>query len=184
MKVVGIGGSPRLSGNTNYLLDQALSELASRGVECEKIVLNQYKLSPCQAHVNCGSLAKCRQQDDTPWILEKFQQADGIILASPVYFASISAQMKTFMDRSIFLFRHGIKLNAKCAGLIAIAGRGGADETIEELRKFVRFTDMKVLTLRGYAGPPDGDPKNQTELIKEARAMGKQMAEILTARSS
>ncbi len=179
MKVVAIGGSPRLQGNTNYLIDQALSELASRGIETEKIVLNEYKINPCQAHDNCGSFAECQQQDDAPWILQKFSQADGIIVASPVYFGTISAQMKTFMDRSIFLFRHNTKLKAKCAGLIAIAGRGGADEAAEELNKFFRMTDVKVFTLKGYAGPPDSDPKSQTELIRQARDMAHHMAEIL-----
>ena len=181
MKVVAIGGSPRLQGNTNYMIDQALNELSSRGVETEKIVLNEYKINPCQAHNNCGSYAECPQQDDAPWILKKFQEADGIILASPVYFGTISAQMKTFMDRSIFFFRHDIKLKAKCAGLIAIAGRGGADETIEELSKFVKFADFKVFILKGYSGPPDGDPKSLTEIIEQAKGMGRQMAEVLTA---
>ncbi len=102
MKVVAIGGSPRLNGNTNYLIDQVLDELASRRVETEKIVLNQYIISPCQAHDNCGELSKCLQQDDAPWILERFSQADGVVIATPVYFASVSAQIKTFMDRSFF----------------------------------------------------------------------------------
>ena len=184
MKVVAIGGSPRLHGNTNYLIDQALSELASQGIETEKIVLNEYKISPCQAHENCGSFTECQQQDDAPWILEKFSQADGVILASPVYFGTISAQMKTFMDRSLFLFRHGINLNLKCAGLIAIAGRRGADETVEELKKLVRRTEAEVLTLSGNSGAPDVDPKTQTELIEQARNMAKQMAEVLAAKSS
>jgi len=84
MKVVAIGGSPRLNGNSNYLIDQVLNELASCGIETEKIVLNQYKINPCQAHDNCGELPKCLQQDDAPWILEKFSEADGVIVASPV----------------------------------------------------------------------------------------------------
>lgn len=181
MKVVAIGGSPRLQGNTNYLIDQVLSELASRGVETEKIVLNDYKIGPCQAHSNCASFSECQQKDDASWILEKFSQADGVILASPVYFGSISAQMKTFMDRSFYLFTHGKRMNCKCAGLIAIAVRRGAEETIRELRKFVRSPDIKAFTMEGYSGRPDADPKSQLELIKQAKDIGKQMAEILTA---
>ncbi|HEY40860.1 MAG TPA: flavodoxin family protein [Dehalococcoidia bacterium] len=184
MKVVAIGGSPRLHGNTNYLIDQALGELASRGIETEKIVLNEYKVGPCQAHENCASFPECQQKDDGQWILEKFSQADGVILASPVYFGTISAQMKAFMDRSFFLFRHDMGLSAKCAGLIAIAGRRGADQTVEELKKLVRRADAELLTLSGNSGAPDVDPKTQTELIEESRKMGRQMAEILAAGSS
>lgn len=183
MKVVAIGGSPRLHGNTNYLIDQALGELASCGVETEKIVLNQYKIGPCQAHDNCREVSKCLQQDDAGWILEKFSQADGVIIASPVYFGTISAQVKTFMDRSFFLFGHDIEMKAKCFGLIAIAGRMGFDEALEELRKFTGPPGMrrvKVLTLKGAAGGPEKHVKDNPELVKQAREMGKQMAEILT----
>lgn len=88
------------------------------------------------------------------------------------------------MDRSFFLFRHGMGLKAKCAGLIAIAGRRGADETVEELKKLVRRTEAEVLTLSGNSGAPDVDPKTQTELIEQARNMAKQMAEVLAAKSS
>jgi multimeric flavodoxin WrbA len=182
MRVVAIGGSPRLQGNTNYLIDQALAELASRGVETEKIVLNQYKIGPCQAHDDCSSLKQCRQQDDAPWILEKFSQADGVILASPVYTGSISAQAKTFLDRTFFFFQHGIEPKAKCFGLIAIANRIGFDETIQELKKFTGppgTSRAKVLTLRGAVGGTDKHAKDNPEMVKQAREMGRQMAEIL-----
>ena len=179
MKVVAIGGSPRLHGNTNFLIDEVLEELKARGVVTEKIVLNEYKIGPCQAHLDCSSFPECKQKDDASWILDKFSEADGLIIASPVYFGSISAQIKTFMDRSFFLYMHGRRPRPRCAGLIAVAGRGGADETIKELRKFVRAPDIKVFTLTGYSGRPDADPKNQSELIKQAREMGRQMAEVL-----
>jgi multimeric flavodoxin WrbA len=183
MKVVAIGGSPRLGGNSNFLIDQVLKELESQGIETEKIILNEYKIGFCQAHDNCHQVKKCLQQDDAPWILEKFSQADGVIIASPVYFGSVSAQIKAFMDRSFFLFGHGIEMKAKCYGLIAIAGRRGADETIQELRKFTGPPGMrhtKVLTLKGSAGGPDKHVKDNPELVEKAREMGRQMAKILT----
>ena len=183
MRVVAIGGSPRLRGNTNCLIDQALDELASRGVETEKIVLNEYKFGFCQAHNNCASFSECQQKDDACWILEKYSQADGVIIASPVYFGSISAQIKAFVDRSFYLAMHGKRAQAKCVGLIAVAGRGGAEETLKELIKFVRILNSQVFTIAGYSGTPDADPKSQVELTKQARDMGWQMAEILTAGS-
>jgi multimeric flavodoxin WrbA len=64
MKVVAIGGSPRLNGNTNYLMDEALNELSKSGIETEKIVLNRYQVNPCQAHSNCRQSPKCQQEDD------------------------------------------------------------------------------------------------------------------------
>ena len=182
MKVVAIGGSPRVNGNSNYLIDRVLEELSSRGIETEKILLNQYKIGPCQAHDNCHDIKKCLQQDDAPWILEKYSQADGVVIASPVYFGSISAQVKTFFDRTFFLFTHNIKTKAKCFGLIAIAGGVGQEETIQYLRKFVGHfgaSKVKVFTLKGAAGGPDKHVKDNPDLVKQAREMGEQMADIL-----
>lgn len=82
MKVLAIGGSPRLNGVSNYLIDQALGELASRGIETEKIVLNQYRIGFCQAHSNCASFSECQQEDDVPWILEKFATAPSSLWAT------------------------------------------------------------------------------------------------------
>ncbi len=181
MKVIAIGGSPRLSGVTNYLIDQALGVLASQGIETEKIVLNQYKIGFCQAHSDCASFTECQQKDDVPWILEKFATADGVIIASPTYFGTISAQIKAFMDRSFFLFTHGRRPQPKCAGLIAIANRRGHEETVNELRKFVRSPEIQVFTVAAATGSRDADPKSQTELIEQAREMGRKMAEVLLA---
>jgi multimeric flavodoxin WrbA len=182
MKVVAIGGSPRLKGNTNYLIDQVLKELSSRGVETEKIVLSKYKINPCLGHDNCASFSECRQKDDAPWILEKFSQADGIILASPVYFVYISAQMKTFVDRNNFLYKHNKKIQARCAGLIAVAAWEGTEEAIKALKNLVTSfnSDTKIFTVTGHEDKL-GEIKNQAEVVKQARDMGQQMAEILTA---
>jgi len=182
MKVVAIGGSPRLNGNTNYLIDEALNELAKKGIETEKIVLNQHRVNPCQAHNNCRQSPKCLQEDDTGWILEKFSRADGVIVASPVYFGSISAQTKTFLDRTFFLYTHNIPKQAKCFGLIAIAGRAGLDQAIQELKKFVGLRDAsqaEVFTLKAAVGGPDKHARDNPQMVEEAREMGKEMARIL-----
>ena len=187
MKVVAIAGSPRLGGNSNYLIDQVLDELDQHDIETEKIVLNQYKISPCQAHENCHDVKECLVQDDAPWILKKFAEADAVVIGTPVYFTTISAQVKTFMDRSYFLFGHGIKMQAKCYGLIAIAGRGGYDEAIQELRKFTGppgTTNIETFILKGAAGGPDKHVKDNPEMVKQAREMGKQIADILTGKSN
>ena len=186
MKVVAVGGSPRLTGNSNYLMDQVLEELSRSSIEAEKIVLNQYKISCCQAHENCRDVKKCQVQDDAPWILEKISSADAVIMASPVYFGSISAQVKTFLDRSYFLFAHGIKMKAKCYGLIAISGGGGFEETLQELKKFAGppgTYNARIFTLKGSSGGPGKHVKDNPDLVKQAHEMGKQMAEVLLGKS-
>jgi multimeric flavodoxin WrbA len=184
MKVVAIVGSPRPKGNTNYLVDQALQEISNRGIETEKIILSQYRINGCLGHENCRSFKVCQQDDDGRWIVEKFSQADGIILATPVYYYNMTAQMKTFIDRNYFLYMHGIRLNAVCAGVIVVAGGSAIDITVRALRRCFRIKgenwEERVFTLTGYASRP-GEVKNQPTLIEEARNLGRRMAEILGA---
>ena len=183
MKVVAITGSPHVNGNTSYLVDEALKELEARGIETEKISLAERAVSPCQGHDKCSTFKNCKIKDDAPDIIRKYNEADGVILASPVYFFDVTAQMKAFIDRNFFTFTHEGKKKAKCAGLIAIGGGGGADETINTLKAFVGFNSMPdedIFTLKGYTG--ERSAKDKPELVKKARELGRKMAAKLTAK--
>jgi multimeric flavodoxin WrbA len=184
MKILAIVGSPRPKGNTSYLVDQALQEAAAHGLETEKIILTQYKVNPCQGHDNCSSFSACKQDDDVPWILDKFCNAEGIILGSPVYYYNMTAQMKAFVDRNYFLYRHNISPRMVCAGLIVIGGSAGLEHTVRALRRFVKLSadipDDRIVILSGCASKP-GEVKNDAALIEEARRLGSRMAEILTS---
>ena len=182
MKIIAIVGSPRPAGNTDYLIDRALEEAAANGLETEKIALSQYRVNPCLGHENCSTFEACKQDDDVPWILDRFSSADGIILGSPVYYYNMTAQMKAFVDRNYFLFRHGIPLNASCAGLVVVGGGDGMDHTVRALRRFVKLStnipDDKIVILSGQASNP-GDARSNAPLLDEARKLGRRMAEIL-----
>ena len=178
MKIVAVVGSPRPQGNVSYLVDQALQAASGKGIETEKIILSQYRINPCQGHDDCGSFKICKIKDDAPGIIKKFNGADGIILASPVYFYDVTAQMKAFIDRNYFTFTHDGKKKAKCAGLIAIGGGGGADETINTLKAFTGLPEKDTFILKGYTS--DGDVKDRPELVKQAQEMGRKMAERLS----
>jgi multimeric flavodoxin WrbA len=177
MKVLAIVGSPHAEGNTSYLADEALKELAAQGIETEKIVLGQCTVAPCMGHEKCGTFEVCKIKDDAPGIIEKYNKADAVILASPVYFFNVSAQMKSFIDRNFFTFTHEGKKKAKYAGLIAIGGGGGADETIATLKRFVGLPDEKCFIVSGYLGPDKA--KDKPALVKKAKDMGKKMGEGL-----
>ena len=183
MKIVAIVGSPRLKGNTSILVDAALEEAAANGCECEKIILSQYKIEGCRGHERCRTYEKCKIEDDIPMILDKFCTADGTILATPVYYFNMTAQMKAFVDRNFFLYTHGIRLKSKCMGLIVVAGSAGDDITVRALRRCFRIlriqgsnTPENWLEVTGYASGL-GDVKNNPELIAKARELGKRMAE-------
>jgi len=187
MKILAIVGSPRPKGNTSYLVDQALQEAAARGVETEKIILTEYRVNPCDGHENCASFSACKHDDDVPMILDKFINADGVILGSPVYYYNMTAQMKAFVDRNYFLYTHGIPKKMFCAGLIIIGGGAGLEHAFRALRRFVKLSadipDDRIVTLTGYASKP-GEVKSDQSLIEEARKLGGRMAEILTSAHS
>jgi len=182
MKIVAIVGSPRPAGNTNYLVDQALDEAKAHGCEVEKIMLSQYRIEGCRGHDRCATYEKCKIDDDIPMILDKFRTADGTILATPVYYYNMTAQMKTFVDRNYFLYTHGIRLQSRCMGLIVVAGGAGEDITIRAVRRCFGLqggnSDKNWLVVSGYASRV-GDMQHNAPLIAEARQMGKRMAETL-----
>ncbi len=184
MKILAIVGSPRPGGNTSYLVDQALQEAAARGFETEKIMLTRHRVNPCLGHEKCASFSACKQDDDTPWILDKFISADAVILGSPVYYYNMTAQMKAFVDRNYFLYTHEISPRMSCAGLIVIGGGAGIEHTVRALRRFLKLSadipDDRIVTLTGYADKP-GEVKSNPSLIEEARKLGRRLAEILAS---
>ncbi len=174
MKVLAIVGSPHAKGNTSYLVDEALKELTAQGIETEKIVLGQCVVNPCLGHEKCNTFEVCKIKDDAPGIIEKYNKADGVILASPVYFFDVTAQMKAFIDRNFFTFTHEGKKKARYAGLLAIGGGGGADETVATLKRFVGVPEENCFIVSGYVGQDKA--KDKPALVKKARELGKQLA--------
>lgn len=99
MKILGINGSPRRGGNTDILLDNALKGAQNKGAKVEKIVLNDLEFSPCHECENVSDDRFCIIEDDMQIIYGKVEEADAIILASPIFFGSLSAQTKMMIDR-------------------------------------------------------------------------------------
>lgn len=184
MKILAIVGSPRLQGNTSFLVDEALASASARGFDTEKIMLTQYRVNPCLGHEGCASFSACQQSDDAPMILDKFISADGVILGSTVYYYNMTAQMKAFVDRNYFLYTHDISPRMLCAGLIVIGAGAGLEHTVRASKRFLKLSadiaDDKIIVLKGYADKP-GEVKNKTSLVEEARTLGRRLAEILTS---
>lgn len=182
VKILAIVGSPRLDGNTSYLVDQALDAAAASGAETEKVVLSQYEVNPCLGHEDCASYESCLQNDDTGWILDRFCGADGVILGTPVYYYNVSAQMKAFIDRTYFLYKRNRKSGAVVVGIIVVAEIEGIEDTLHTLRQFVEeafaIDEGRLFVVRGYAGRP-GEAKRNSELVRQARNLGRQMVESL-----
>jgi len=182
MKLLAIVGSPRLKGNTNYLVEQALGEAAKLGAQTEKIILSQYEVNPCLGHADCASFESCLQKDDAGWIIDKFCEADGVILATPVYWYNVSAQMKAFIDRNYFIYKKDRKPRGRVAGLIVVGEQVGIEDTLYTLNQFVDWSfDIKEngkFIVSGYANRP-GEARDNLPLVEEARKLGRQMVESL-----
>jgi multimeric flavodoxin WrbA len=99
MKVLGIMGSPRRQGNTEVLLDKALDGAAQAGAEVEKVVVCDLKISPCREIYACRKDGECAIKDDMQSLYRKLQEADHVILASPIFFYGVTSQVKAVIDR-------------------------------------------------------------------------------------
>ena len=120
MKVLGISASPRLKGNSDLLLRQALAGAESAGANIEYIRLAELKISPCIECNTCYKTGRCVIEDDYQQLMQKVIDADRLIFATPIFFMTVSAQAKLFIDRCQCLWANKYILNAP---LIQTPGR-------------------------------------------------------------
>jgi multimeric flavodoxin WrbA len=183
LHILALVGSPRLGGNTDFLVDQALEEAAKLGAQTEKITLSQYTVAPCLGHDDCGSFKSCVQNDDTSWILDKLCEADGVILATPVYYYNVSAQLKALIDRNYFLYMHDRKSQARSVGIIVVAQSEGIEDTVHTMKRYInevfKVLEDRAIELHGYAFSL-GEAKNKSQLVERAREFGRKMVKSLT----
>jgi len=193
MKVIGILGSPVKRG-TNSLLQNALEALAAEGVETELLHITDYDLQFCQGCNTCLREGRCVLEDDLTKIGDKLIEADGIIMASPSYFGSPTAQLKNLMDRSRYLKMQDHKLKDKLLGVISSSGlnQGGGQSTIEDINRFGLTHGMLII---GPAATPQTDAnmvvgtseteegwqrvKDDKKAVKLAKNLGSRMADML-----
>jgi len=99
LRMLGIVGSPRRGGNTDILIGEILRGANESGAITEKVFLPELQIGACRACQSCWNTGRCFQKDDMPALLEKMEQSNVWVLGSPVYWSSVSAQFKLFLDR-------------------------------------------------------------------------------------
>ncbi len=164
MKITGISGSPNAGGSNEKVIELALGIAKEKGFKTEKIFLSKLKVLPCD---DCGTCRKgkvCSIEDDMSGINEKLEASDAIIVSSPVYFGSVTAQIKALFDRSILVKRNGLLLKGKVGGAIAVGGsrNGGQEFTIQAIHSWMHIHGMVVVGDMSHFGgivlkPADSD---------------------------
>lgn len=188
MKVVGIVGSPRIGGNTEFLMRTALDELELRSIEVEMIHLGEKDISGCRGCMKCPEI--CIIQDDMIELYPVIEQADGIIVGSSTYFGQVTAQLKAFMDRSVFLWRKNMALRNKIGATLTAGGirTGGQFMTNTLILSWMLIHDMIVVSCEGVLGTHLGassvafkkdDARNDKLGIESAKRMANRLAEVM-----
>lgn len=186
MKVVAFNGSPRKEGNSFEALKLVCEQLEAKGIETEIVQVGIKNVKACTA---CNMCAKnqderCIIKKDpvNEWI-QKMKEADGILLASPVHYASLSASMKSFLDRAFYvsgvngnMFRH------KVGASIAVVRRSGGLPTFNELNNYLTYSEMMIPTSNYWNvihGLFPGEIHKDEEGVQIMRILGKNMAYLL-----
>ncbi len=191
MKVLGIMGSPRMKSNTDLLLDEALKGAQSEGAEIEKVVVDKLKIAPCKEYLGCFKDGNCVIRDDMDSIYPKLLEADGIIVASPMFFYSVSAQLKALIDRSQALWArrhilHTLPEKARKGVFIGVGATRGKrlfDGAILTVKYFLEAIGAKYageLLVRGV--DERGEIKTHPEALIEAFVLGKSLAQKLSGK--
>ena len=180
MKVVGIVGSPRKKGNTEMLTTHALKAIAEEGLDTELIPLAGLDIKPCNACMACSKEECCPIEDDLFPLYLKLKEADGIILASPVYFGSATALTKAFMERAGLINRkNGEPFRGKVGGPLVVARRAGHNFTLAQLTFWFQIQSM-VVPGSSYWNMAFGEKKGEVlddeEGVRTAWNFGKNLA--------
>jgi multimeric flavodoxin WrbA len=186
MKVVAINGSPRKEGNTSILVQKVFDELEGEGIVTEQIHLAGKKVHGCIACFKCFENLDRRCAVDNDFINEcigKMDEADGVILASPTYFATVTTELKAVMDRAgLVAIANGNMLARKVGAAVVSVRRGGAVTVFDTINHFFFIEEMVVpgSSYWNFAmGLHPGEVENDEEGMQTMGNLGKNMAWLL-----
>ncbi len=181
-KILIVNGSPRKKGNSAALAEQVAEGARSLGAEVETVILQDLDIKPCDGCGVCRTVGKsCHIDDDMQALYPKVREADALVLAGPVYFFSVTAQTKLFMDRCYAIVKTGDNaLAGKRIGIVLTYG--GADAfgsgAVNALRTFqdaYRYVRARIVgTVHGTASGA-GEVRDNQELMDQALALGRRL---------
>ena len=142
MKVLIINGSPRVNGNTTIAVREMEQIFAKEGVAVETVQIGNQDIRGCIACGSCGKNGKCVFDDAVNELAPKFEEADGLVIASPVYYASANATLIACLDR--LFYSTSFDKTMKVGASVVCARRGGCSATFDELNKYFTISNMPI----------------------------------------
>lgn len=177
LKVLMINGSPRANGNTSIALREMENIFKESGVEVETVQIGNKDIRGCMACGYCHEHGKCVFDDVVNELAPKFEAADGLVIASPVYFASANATLVACLHR-LFYSTHFDK-TMKVGASVACARRGGCSATFDELNKFFTISNMPIASSH-YWNSIHGRTPGEAEYDEEGKQTMRTLARNMT----
>ncbi len=180
-KVIAINGSPRRGGNTSYALDVMAQQFMQHDVELEVIQIGHKVVRGCISCYKCReeNAQGCIFDDEVNVVAQKISEADGIILASPVYFAGINGTMKSFLDRLFYSASSRGIFKDKVASAIVALRRGGASSAFSALNFYLHISQTRMvgsIYWNSIHGRNPGEAANDEEGINTMKQLAVNMA--------
>jgi len=180
LKVLLINGSPRPNGNTALALKNMAEAFEAQGVEAEILNIGSNAVRGCIACNTCKKAGKCVFDDAVNEAAPKFQEADGLVVASPVYYASANATLIAFLDR--LFYSTSFDKRMKVGASVVVARRGGCSATFDELNKYFTISGMPVASSHYWNslhGRLPGEAQQDAEGVATVRNLAKNMAFLM-----
>lgn len=180
MKVLIINGSPRVNGNTSIAISELVKTLNENDIETEVITIGNQIIRGCIGCGSCYKNHKCVFNDLVNEVAPKFEVADGLVIASPVYYASANGTLISFLDRLFYSTNFDKKF--KVGASIAVCRRGGASATFDELNKYFTIAQMPVVSSQYWNsvhGRKVGEAIKDLEGLQTMRTLGRNMAFLI-----
>ena len=180
MKVLMINGSPRINGNTSIALKEMEQIFLKEGIESEIVQIGNKDIRGCIACASCKERGRCVFDDEINQLAPKFEVADGLVIASPVYYASANATLIACLDRLFYStpFDKSMKVGAS----VAVARRGGCSATFDELNKYFTISGMPVASSQYWNsvhGREAGEAAQDAEGLQTMRTLARNMAFLM-----
>ena len=182
MKVILLNGSPKINGNTFIALNEVSESLNAEGIDTEIVHVGSKPIRGCLACGQCNNLKECVTRDLVNDVLAKFKDADGLIVGSPVYYASPAGTLISFLDRLFFSAKFDKTM--KVGASVAVARRGGTTATFDVLNKYFTISNMPIVSSNYWNnvhGAAPGEAKEDAEGLQTMRRLGKNMAFLIKA---